>query len=334
MATGFEAAPRSRTPGSLDALDHALVRVLSRDPRAAFADVAAQVGAHERTVARRLERLVATGKVRFTATLLPEYLSEGLAVELAVRCAPGTLHATAVALAARADTRSVEISTGAPEVYAEFLLPDHDALLTAIDGSVGRIPGVVDIHSSVVLRLLLTANDWAPYDDEPTSVRRRLAEGSDLPTPLVVDDLDRRLVDLLKRDARMPMAALAGELCVGESTARRRLARLKRSHILHLRLHIEPAALGFSVEARFRLSVEHRVLDRAVRRLAQEPAIRHLVLTTGPADVLGYSSHRSIQDLHAFTGRVFSDIEGLGRAETAVLLRTYKRVGIVVGGTP
>ncbi|MGI3224295.1 Lrp/AsnC ligand binding domain-containing protein [Streptomyces sp. GTA36] len=76
------------------------------------------------------------------------------------------------------------------------------------------------------------------------------------------------------------------------------------------------------------------MLDKAVRRLAQEPAIRQLVLTTGHADILGYSSHRSIQDLHAFTGRVFSEIEGLGGAETAVLLRTYKRVGIVMGGAP
>lgn len=102
-----------------------------------------------------------------------------------------------------------------------------------------------------------------------------------------------------------------------------------RSHILHLRLHIDPAALGFPVEARFRLTVEHRTRDKVVRRLAQEPALRHLVLTTGRADILGYTSHRSIRDLHAFTGRVFSELEGLGRAETAVLLRTYKRVGII-----
>ncbi|MFJ8716145.1 Lrp/AsnC family transcriptional regulator [Streptomyces violaceus] len=330
--TGPDTAIRQDPPGSLDALDHALVRVLARDPRAAFADVAVHAGVHERTVARRLERLVATGRVRFTATLLPEYLNEGLAVELAVRCAPGTLRDTASALAARADTRSVEISTGAPEVFAEFLVPDHDALLTTIDGSIGRIPGVVDIRTSVVLRLLLTANDWAPYDDALTPVRRRLVEGTDLPAPLAVDDLDRRLVGLLERDARMPMARLAGELCVGESTARRRLARLMRSHIFHLRLHIEPAALGFPVEARFQLTVEHRALDKVVRRLAQEPAIRHLVLTTGRADILGYSSHRSTQDFYAFTARVFSELEGLSGAETAVLLRTYKRVGIVTGG--
>ncbi|MGI3224297.1 AsnC family protein [Streptomyces sp. GTA36] len=64
MVSGPETADRQKLPGSLDDLDHALVRVLSRDPRAAFADVAAQIGVHERTVARRLERLVATGNVR------------------------------------------------------------------------------------------------------------------------------------------------------------------------------------------------------------------------------------------------------------------------------
>ncbi|MFG1667771.1 Lrp/AsnC family transcriptional regulator [Streptomyces sp. Y7] len=147
-----------------------------------------------------------------------------------------------------------------------------------------------------------------------------------------MDDLDRRLVGLLERDARTPMARLADELCVGESTACRHLAPLMRSHILHLRLHIEPAALGFPVEARSQLTVKHRALDKTVRRLAQEPAIRHLVLTTGRADILGYSSHRSTQDLYAFTDRVFSELEGLRGVATAVLLRTYKRVGIVTGG--
>lgn len=318
---------------ALDSLDHAIVRVLSRDPRAGFATVAAEVGVHERTVARRLDRLVDSGRIRFTASLLPEHLHEGVVAELAVRCAPGRLHETAVALAARQDTRSVGVSTGAPEVFAELLVPDHDALLTAIDGAVGRMPGVVGIHSSIVLQLLLTANDWAPYEDDPTPMRRGLLEGTGLPEPLVVDDLDRRLVALLKDDARMPMAKLAGELCVGETTARRRLARLMRSHVLHLRLHADPAVLGFPVEAQFQLTVEHRALDATVRRLAREPAIRQLVITTGRTNVLGYSSHRSTQDLHAFTARVFAELEGLSGADVAVLLRTYKRAGIPTTAT-
>ncbi|MGW1270986.1 AsnC family protein [Streptomyces sp. NPDC002491] len=240
-------------------------------------------------------------------------------MELAVRCAPGSLRETAAALAARADTRSVEISTGAPEVFTELLIPDHDALLTAIDGSIGRIPGVVDIHSSVVLRPLLTANDWAPYDDGPTPVRRRLVEGTDLPAPLAVDDLDRWLVELLERDARTPMAQLSDELCSSRTFSTCACTSSRR----RLRFPSRPASS----------SPSNTTLDNAVRRLAQELAIPHLVLTTGRADVLGYSSHRSTQDLYASTARVFSELEGLNGAETAVLLRTYKRVGIVTGGT-
>ncbi|MEU8528766.1 Lrp/AsnC family transcriptional regulator [Streptomyces sp. NPDC048629] len=331
MATEPPASGAPGAPLALDALDHAVLRALHRDPRAPFSEVAAAAGVHERTVARRLERMTASGAVGFTAALIPEYLGEGVTAELAVRCAPGRVHETALALARRPEARSVEVATGALDVFAELNVPDHDALLTLVDAGIGRLDGVVDVHSSVVLRLLLTASDWAPYDDEPTDVRRHAIEGRALPEPLVVDELDRRLVALLHDDARMSTTRLARELRVGETTARRRLARLMTSHVLHLRLHAEPTVLGYPVEARFRLAVSHARLDAAVRRLAREPAVRHLVVTTGTTTLLGYASHRSTRDLHDFTARVLGGLEGVASAEVAVLMRTYKRAGFADG---
>ncbi|MEV7520341.1 Lrp/AsnC family transcriptional regulator [Streptomyces sp. NPDC091371] len=327
-AGGATGAPHPAALPELDAVDHAVLRALHRDPRAPFADVAEAAGVHERTVARRLERMIATGHVHFTAALVPEYQGEGITAELAVRCAPGRVHETALAIARRPETRSVEVATGALEVFAEINAPGHDALLTLVDSAIGRLDGVVDIHSSVVLRLLLTASDWAPYDEEPTEVRRLAMAGRELPPPLTVDDLDRRLVELLGADARMSTTRLARELRVSETTARRRLARLMTSHILHLRLHADPAVLGYPVEARFRIGVAHSGLDAAVRQLAHEPAVRHLVVTTGSAGLLGYSSHRDLADLHAFTARVFPRLGGVTQVETALLMRTYKRAGV------
>lgn len=71
--------PLNRDAEVLGELDHAAIRILAREPRAAFADVGARLGVHERTVARRLDRLIAAGLVRFTAFLVPEHLGEGLA---------------------------------------------------------------------------------------------------------------------------------------------------------------------------------------------------------------------------------------------------------------
>ncbi|MFF0473723.1 Lrp/AsnC family transcriptional regulator [Streptomyces sp. NPDC004284] len=316
--------------GGLDALDHGILKVLHRDPRAPFAEVAAAVGAHERTVARRLERMTADGRVAFVAALIPEYRYEGVTAELAVRCAPGRVHEVALTLAALDETRSVEVATGALDVFVELHAAGHDALLTLVDTVIGRLDGVVDIHSAVVLRLLLTASDWAPYDDEPTEVRRHAMEGTALPEPPLVDELDRRLVELLRRDARMSTTRLARELSVGETTARRRLARLTASHVLHLRLHADPAVLGYPVEARFRLGVPHRELGPAIRLLAREPALRHLVVTSGGTSLLGYSSHRDTRDFQEFAARVFARLEGVTSTETALLMRTYKRAGFAV----
>ncbi|MFD9612395.1 Lrp/AsnC family transcriptional regulator [Streptomyces sp. NPDC059083] len=313
--------------GGLDALDHGILKVLHRDPRAPFAEVAAAVGAHERTVARRLERMTADGRVAFVAALIPEYQYEGVTAEIAVRCAPGRVHEVALTLAALDETRSVEVATGALDVFVELQAAGHDALLTLLDTVIGRLDGVVDVHSAVVLRLLLTASDWAPYADEPTAVRRHAVEGTALPEPPVVDELDRRLVELLRRDARMSTTRLARELSVGETTARRRLARLTASHVLHLRLHADPAVLGYPVEGRFRLGVPHRGLDAAIRLLAREPAVRHLVVTSGGTSLLGYSSHRDTRDFQEFTARVFARLEGVTSTETALLMRTYKRAG-------
>ncbi|GAA1963502.1 Lrp/AsnC family transcriptional regulator [Kitasatospora viridis] len=317
----------------LDPLDHAILRTLHRDPRAPFAQIAAATGVHERTIARRLERMTATGEVRFTASLLSEHLGEGSTVELAVRCAPGRLHETALALARRPDTRSVEVATGSLDAYAELTVPSPEHLLAVVDGSIGRLDGVLGVHSSVVLRLLLTASDWAPYDEEPTPVRRRLAQGQPAPEPITVDELDRQLVRLLQDDARMSTTALARALSVGETTARRRLTRLMASHVLHLRLHAEPAILGYPVEARFRLTVTPRGLDAALRRLAAEPAVRQLVTTTGASNLLGYSSHRTPAELDGFTARALADLDGVLGVETALLMRTYKR-GWVAGPGP
>lgn len=100
------------------------------------------------------------------------------------------------------------------------------------------------------------------------------------------------------------------------------------SHVLHLRLHAEPGVLGYPVEARFRLSLSPRRLDAALRRLAQEPAVRHLVVTTGTGNVLAYSSHRSTAEVDAFTTRVLGELDGVGAAECSLLMRTYKRAGV------
>ncbi|MGW5001599.1 hypothetical protein ACWEP8_28465 [Streptomyces hydrogenans] len=126
----------------------------------------------------------------------------------------------------------------------------------------------------------------------------------------------------------MPTKRLAAELNVGETTARRRRARLLDSHVLYLRLYAEPDFLGYPVEARFRFGVPYSRLDGAVRLLAAEPAVRQLAFISGRMTLLGYASHhRSLRDFHLFAARVFKGLDSVTASETALLMHSYKRAG-------
>ncbi|GAA5207871.1 Lrp/AsnC family transcriptional regulator [Streptomyces thinghirensis] len=163
---------------TLDASPPEVTMVLGREPRAGLADVGTRVGVHERTVARRLERMTGTGLVRFTAALVPEYLGEGIVAELAVTCLPGRVHETATAPARRTDVWSVEVATGDLQVFAELQAHDHEQLFTAVDEGIGRIEGVRDVHSSVVLRSCSRRTTGHPSIPSPPSSAVRSARAA------------------------------------------------------------------------------------------------------------------------------------------------------------
>lgn len=100
------------------------------------------------------------------------------------------------------------------------------------------------------------------------------------------------------------------------------------ARLTRMRLHAGPSVLGYPVESRFRLAVAHRRLGAALRRLARQPAIRHLAVTTGASNVLGYASHRSTAAVDVFAAQAFAGLDGVTGAETSLLLRTDERAGV------
>jgi AsnC-type helix-turn-helix domain len=98
------------------------------------------------------------------------------------------------------------------------------------------------VRTSVVLVLLLTANDWDPDSPELSPWRLRVSKGLPPPAATDIDDLDRGIEQLLRQDARMPSVRMAKALHVSEATLHRRLQRLLSSEMLVLRAVVSDAA--------------------------------------------------------------------------------------------
>lgn len=137
---------------------------------------------------------------------------------------------------------------------------------------------------------------------------------------LVYDDLDRKLIALLREDGRAPVSKLATILGVSRATVQARIDRLLDSG----------AVLGFTIRARedsgpeavraiMMIEVSGQSTTQVIRSLRGIPALRQLHSTNGNWDLVAQLSAESLTDFD----RVLREVRGtpgITNSETSILL--------------
>lgn len=140
-----------------------------------------------------------------------------------------------------------------------------------------------------------------------------------------MDDLDRRLIALLRENARMPIATVAKRLGVSRGTAQNRLDKLlERGDILgfSVRLRNEEEA-GARVRAISLIHEQSRNSSAVIRALRQIPEAKAVYTSNGRWDVV---VEMAAEDLAALDGAIsqIRRIEGVIKTETLILLTACK----------
>ncbi|MEO6989253.1 MAG: Lrp/AsnC family transcriptional regulator [Aquihabitans sp.] len=105
----------------------------------------------------------------------------------------------------------------------------------------------------------------------------------DRPEPL--DDIDRRLLDVLSRDGRISVNELANQANISRATAYNRFDKLrKRGAITGFRAEVDPQAVGLTVTALVLVNVEQKAWKSSLEELGALPGVDHVALTSGPFD--------------------------------------------------
>jgi Lrp/AsnC family transcriptional regulator for asnA, asnC and gidA len=89
-----------------------------------------------------------------------------------------------------------------------------------------------------------------------------------------IDEVDRKIVDLLIEDGRMPCAEIARRVgSVSERVVRYRLDRLVAAGIIHIGAIPNPKPLGYNVVADVFLQVDAASVLEVARRLTEYECI-------------------------------------------------------------
>nr|WP_156582989.1 MULTISPECIES: Lrp/AsnC family transcriptional regulator [Rhizobium/Agrobacterium group] len=137
-----------------------------------------------------------------------------------------------------------------------------------------------------------------------------------------VDDLDERLVTLLRHNGRRSISDLALETGASRATVRARLERLEREGtILGYTVILRADTVDLGVRGIMMIEIQGHVTDKVIRALSGFPEISAVHSTNGRWDLIVELGAATLTDFDSVLRRVRL-VPGITNSETSLILST------------
>jgi DNA-binding Lrp family transcriptional regulator len=139
-----------------------------------------------------------------------------------------------------------------------------------------------------------------------------------------MDEIDNKLLALLRQNARMSIATLAAKLKVSRGTVTNRLNKLEQEGIIvGYTVMLRPDVKPNQIKAWTSIAVDGNRTREVIANLMGEPGVAVLVDTNGRWDLLAELRAENLQDLAKVLERIRL-LKGIANTETSIHLETYR----------
>lgn len=139
-----------------------------------------------------------------------------------------------------------------------------------------------------------------------------------------MDEIDTRLIGILRRDARTPLSVLASTAGVSRGMITNRLRKLEDDGVIAgYTLKLRPDSGQEGLRAWMGIAVNGNQTRAVTASLLGEPGVEQVHDTNGRWDLLAEIRAKSTADLSRVLERVRL-IKGIVSTETSILLATYR----------
>lgn len=137
-----------------------------------------------------------------------------------------------------------------------------------------------------------------------------------------MDELDRRLVESLRENARAPVAELARTLGLSRTTVQSRLERLERSGVITgYTVRLSDAHERGQIHAYIMMTVTPKNAPAVVAAVRRLPQVRRLQSVSGPFDMIAAAVAPAVADMDALIDALGA-LDGVERTTSSVVLST------------
>ncbi|MEU6199319.1 Lrp/AsnC family transcriptional regulator [Streptomyces sp. NPDC047061] len=338
--------PAAIVPGLLSEDELALVNALQLSPRASWTELGRALGVDPVTVARRFQRLTAQGTAWVSFSPGPRLLEQICVAYVVIDCAPGATARVAGALGTHPHMVTIERTASGHDILATVATRDLPALSRYTLDLLPHLPGITAVRSRIVTHMFTEGGHWRIAALAPAQRARLTAPPSSTratttPTATAtattatattaarrpLASVDRALAVRLAHDGRATYQALARDLGVSLSTAKRRVEALTRHGLLRFRCDFARPLGGWPVAVTFWARVPPADLPEIGQSLIRLPETRNCAAISGPQNLILQASLHSVSDILRLETHLATTHPTLDIADRVVTLRQDKLLG-------
>lgn len=139
-----------------------------------------------------------------------------------------------------------------------------------------------------------------------------------------IDDLDRKIIGLLRQDGRAPNSDIAAKLGVSETTIAIRIRSLRERKIMLVALQRDFYSQGFDLQCFGDVYVAGREVEVIARDFAALPNVTIVTMNIGSPEIFITFNARDRADVVKITDEQLARVRGVDRIETYVALDIRK----------
>ena len=151
-----------------------------------------------------------------------------------------------------------------------------------------------------------------------------ISVGADYVMPKV-DNTDRKIIDILIKDARISYSQLADEVGISRVRVKERVVELQKKGVIEkFTIQIPARFVGKPLPVFFNVGVRPKYLEEAALKITEHPDIVIVYQMSGPDALHIHGFFRDIEEVSRFVNEYLSEIEGITTVSAEFLLKRYK----------
>ncbi len=141
----------------------------------------------------------------------------------------------------------------------------------------------------------------------------------------IIDEKDKKILEILKKDSRTPYTEMAEKLDVSEATIRKRIERLRKKNVIKkFTIDVDPKSLGYGTVTLLGLDVEPKYFLKAVEDMANIEEVLWVAKSTGDHMIMAEIWAEDGDHLSRIMAEKVGEIEGVRDLCPAIILEKIR----------